>query len=70
MQESDDNDDPMDGSFTVLSSGEEGVWDEPESGSSEEESGNEESDNPEVDDDYEGTFDTIKTYTPWKPRTQ
>jgi hypothetical protein len=72
MQESDDDDDPMDGSFAVLSSSEEdeSVWDEPESGAPEEESGPEESDHPEVDDDYEGTFNTIKGYMPCKLRTQ
>lgn len=70
MQESDDDDDPMDGSFAVLCSSEgeehESMWDEPESGASEDE----ESDNPEVDDDYEGTFSIIKGYTRCKLRTQ
>jgi hypothetical protein len=68
MQESDDNDDPMDGSVAVLSEGEghESVWDEPESGTSEEELGHEDSDHPEVDDDYEGTLNTIKSYTSCK----
>jgi hypothetical protein len=72
MQESDDDDDPMDGSFAVLPSSEEGeehesVWDEPKSGAPEEELGHAESDN---DDDYEGTFNTIKGYVPCKLRTQ
>ncbi|KAF8487336.1 hypothetical protein DFH94DRAFT_849739 [Russula ochroleuca] len=58
MQESDDDDDPMDGSFAVLSSSEEDedhepVRDEPESGASEEALDHEESDLLEVDDDYE-----------------
>jgi hypothetical protein len=68
MQESDDDDDPMNGSIAVLSEGEEheSVWDEPESGASEEELGDEESDHPETDDDYEGTSDTIKGYMPYK----
>lgn len=68
MQESDDDDDPMNGSIAVLSEGEEheSVWDEPESGASEEEFGHEESDHPETDDDYEGTSDTIKGYMPYK----
>lgn len=74
MQESDDIDDPMNGTLTGLPSSEEGeeqetVWDEPES-ASEGESDNEESDHPEVDDDYEGTFNTIKGYTPFKLRPQ
>ena len=59
MQESDDDDDAMDESFAVLSSGEgeehESVWDEPESGASEGGSGREES---EIYDDYEGTSNT------------
>jgi hypothetical protein len=75
MQESDDDDDPMDGSFAVLSSSEEDedhepVRDEPESGASEEALDHEESDLLEVDDDYEGTFNTIKVYTSCKLRTQ
>jgi hypothetical protein len=61
MQESDDVDDPMDGSFEVLCSSEgdehESTWDEPESGASEED---EESDDPEADDDYEGTLTSSK----------
>lgn len=74
MQESDDIDDPMNGTFAGLPSSEEGeghesVWDEPES-APEGESDNEESDHPEVDDDYEGTLDTIKGYTPFKLRPQ
>ena len=73
MQKSDIDDDPMGGSFAVSSNeGEEHepVWDEPEFGASEEELGHEESDNPEVDDDYEGTFNTIRVYTLCKLRAQ
>jgi hypothetical protein len=60
MQESDDDDDPMDGSVAVLS---EGGGHESESGASEEEFGR---DHLEVDDDYEGTFNTVKSYTSCK----
>lgn len=75
MQESDVNDDPTDGSFAVLSSskedeGQESVWDEPESGASEDESDHEEIDHPEVDDDYEGSFHITKGYMSCKLRTQ
>jgi hypothetical protein len=64
MQESDVDDDPMDGSFAVLSSSkedeeQESVWDEPEFDASEDESDHEEIDHPDVDDDYEGDFHII-----------
>jgi hypothetical protein len=65
MQESDVDDDPMGGSFAVLSSSkedeeQESAWDEPESGASEDESDHdEEIDHPDVDDDYEGNFQII-----------
>jgi hypothetical protein len=75
MQESDVDDDLMDGSFAVLSSskedeGQESVWSEPESDASEDESDHEEIDHPDVDDDYEGYFLTIDGYMPFKLRTQ
>lgn len=74
MQESDNDDDLMGGSFAVSSSedGEEhgSMWDEPVSGASEDESDREEGEYPELDDDYEGTFNTIRVYTPCKLRTQ
>jgi len=64
MQESDVDDDPMDGSFAVLSSNtgrenveHESVWDETESDAFDEESDHK-SDHSEVDDDYEGKFFT------------
>jgi hypothetical protein len=75
MQESDVDDGPMDGSFAVSSSDnedeehDESVWDQPESDASEEESDHE-SDHSEVDDDYEGSFYTIKGYAPCELRIQ
>ncbi len=74
MQESDVDDDPMDGSFAVSSSDNEdeeheSVWDQPESDASEEESDHE-SDHSEVDDDYKGSSFTIKGYTPCELRIQ
>jgi hypothetical protein len=79
MQESDVDNDPMDGSFAVLSSSKEDeeqelVWDEPESGASEDESDHEEIDHPDVDDDddddYEGKFHIANGYMPCKLYTQ
>ena len=60
MQESDDDNDCMDGSIAASSSSkedeeQESVWGEPESDASEDESDHEEIDHPE-DDDYEGNF--------------
>ena len=74
-QESDVDDDSMDGSFAVLSSRKEDeeqelLWDEPESDASEDESDHEEIDHPDVDDDYEGKFHTIDGYIPCKLRKQ
>ena len=77
MQESDVDNDPMDGSFAVLSSSkedeeQESVWDEPESDASEDESDHEEIDHPGVDedDDYEGNFHITDGYMPCKLCTQ
>ncbi|KAN0105528.1 hypothetical protein V8E52_010933 [Russula decolorans] len=67
MQESALDNDPMDGSFAVLSSSkedeeQESVWDEPESDASEDESDHEEIDHPDDDDDddYEATLPMAK----------
>ena len=75
MQESDVDDDPMDGSFAVLSSSkedeeQESVWDEPESDASEDESDHEEIDHPNDDEDYEGKFHITDDYMPCKLHTQ
>jgi hypothetical protein len=77
MQESEVDNDPMDGSFAVLSSSkadeeQESVWDEPESDASEDESDHEEIDHPAVDDDddYEGKFHITDCCMPCKLRTQ
>jgi len=74
MQESDVDNDPMDGSFAVLSSSkedeeQESVWDEPESDASEDESDREEIDDPDDDDDYEGNFHITDGHMPCKLRT-
>ena len=75
MQESDVDDDPMDGSFAVMSSSkedeeQESVWDEPKFDASEDESDHEEIDHPDVDDDYEGNFHITDGYMPCKLHTQ
>jgi hypothetical protein len=75
MQESDVGNDPMDGSFAVLSSSKEdeepdSVWDEPGSDASEDESDHEEIDHPDVDDNYEGNFHITDGYMSCKLRTQ
>ena len=77
MQESDVDNDPMDGSFAVLSSSkddeeQESVWDEPESDASEDESNHEEIDHPndDDDDDHEGNFHITDGYMPCKLHTQ
>jgi hypothetical protein len=77
MQESALDNDPMDGSFAVLSSSkedeeQESVWDEPESDASEDESDHEEIDHPDDDDDddYEGNFHITDGYMPCKLHTQ
>lgn len=71
IQESDIDNDPMDGSFAALSSGkedeeQESVWGEQESESSEDESDHD----PDDDDDYEGDFLPYRGYLPCKLRTQ
>ena len=68
MQESDVDDNPMDVSFTVLSSSkedeeQESIWDE-------DESDHEEIDHPDDDDDYEGSFHIIHGYMRCKLRIQ
>jgi hypothetical protein len=75
MQESEVDDDPMDGSLVVLSSSDEdeeqeSVWDKPESDASEDESDHEEIDYADVDDDYEGNLYIIECHMPCKLRTQ
>ena len=68
MQESDVDDNPMDVSFTVLSSSkedeeQESIWDE-------DESDHEEIDHFDDDDDYEGSFHIIHGYMRCKLRIQ
>jgi hypothetical protein len=79
MQESDVDNDPMDGSFAVLSSSkedeeQESAWGEPESDASKDESDHEEIDHPDDDDDddddYEGNSHITNGYMPCKLRTQ
>jgi len=69
MRESEDDDDPMDGSITELSNSEDedyrSVRDEHESDASEGESNHEESDDAESDDDFEGVFHTTSGHGPW-----
>jgi hypothetical protein len=73
MQESDDDNDCMDGSIAASSSSkedeeQESVWGEPESDASEDESDHEEIDHP-GDDDYGGNFHVTDGYMRCKLRT-
>lgn len=69
MRESEDDDDPMDGSITELSDSEDedyrSVRDEREFDASEGESNHEESDDAEADDDFEGVFHTVCGQGSW-----
>lgn len=69
MRESEDVDDPMDGSITELSDSEDedyrSVRDEHESHASEGESNHEESDDGESDDDFEGVFHRHSGHGSW-----